>query len=70
VLGHRDRDRRQLGHLTPSRLGRIDTVRLSELVRARPAPLRPMLDDLVDPLRWKQPPIPAFMPMLPTPLPV
>jgi hypothetical protein len=28
-----------------------------------------MHDDLVDPLRWKQPPIPAFMPMLPTLLP-
>jgi len=68
VLSHRDRDRRQLGHLTPRRLGRIDTIRLGELMRTRPAPLRPMLDELVDPLRQKQPPIPALMPMLPTPL--
>jgi hypothetical protein len=69
VLGHHDRDRRQLGHLTPRRLGRIDTIRLGKLVRARPAPLRPMLDELVDPLGRKQPPIPALMPMLPTRLP-
>jgi hypothetical protein len=70
VLRHPDRDRRQLGHLTASRIGGIDTIRLGELVRTRPAPLRPMLDDLPDPLRWKQPPIPAFMALLPTPLQV
>ncbi len=68
MLGHPDRDRRQLGDLTPRRLGRIDTIRLGELVRARPAPLGPMLDDLVDLLGRKQPPIPALVPMLPAPL--
>jgi hypothetical protein len=68
MLGHRDRDRRQLGHLTPNRLGRIETIRPSELVRARPAPLGPMLDDPVDPPGWKQPPIPTLMPILTAPL--
>ena len=69
VLSHLDRDRRQLGQLTPSRLGRIDTIRLGELMRARPTPLRPMLDDLVDLLGWNQPPIAPFMPMLTTSVP-
>ena len=31
MLGHPDHDRRQLGDLTPGRLGRIDTIRLGEL---------------------------------------
>ena len=40
--------------------------RSSEQVRARPAALRPMLDDLVDLLERKQPPMPALMPRLAT----
>jgi len=68
MLGHPDRDRRQLGDLTPRRLGRIDAIRLDELVRARPAPLGPMLDDLVDLLGREQSAVPAFVALLPTPL--
>ena len=68
MLGHPDRDRRQLGDLTARRLGRIDTIRIGELVRTRPAPLRPMLDDLVDLLGREQPPVPAFVSVLPAPL--
>jgi hypothetical protein len=67
MLAHPDRDRRQLGDLTPSRLDGVEPVRLGELVRTRPAPLRPVLHDLVDPLQRKQPPIPALMPLLPAP---
>jgi hypothetical protein len=70
VLGHPDRDRWQLGDLTPRRLDCIDTLRLGELVRARTAPVRPVLDELVDPFGRKQPPIPALMPLLPATLPV
>ena len=68
MLGHPDRDRRQLGDLTPRRLGRIDTIRLDELVRTRPASVWPMLDDLVDLLGREQPAVPALVPLLPTPL--
>jgi len=68
MLAHPDRDRRQLGELTPGRLGRIDTIRLGELVRTRPAPLGPMLDDLVDLLGQEQPAVPAFVSVLPAPL--
>src|SRR5438128_11079335 len=68
MLGHPDRDRRQLGGLTPGRLGRIDTIRVGELVRTRPAPAGPMLDDLVDLPGRKQPPVPAFVSVLPAPL--
>ena len=68
MLGHRDRDRRQLGDLAPRRLSRIDTIRLSELACTRPAPLRPMLDDLVDPIERQQSTVPAFVSVLPTPI--
>ena len=68
MLGHPDRDRRQLGDLTPRRAGRIDTIRFGERMRTRPAPLRPMLDDLIDLLGREQTAIPAFMSVLPTPL--
>jgi len=68
MLGHPDRDRRQLGDLTPGRLGRIDTIRLGELVRTRPAPVGPMLDDVVDSLGREQSAVPAFMSVLAAPL--
>jgi hypothetical protein len=68
MLRHPDRDRRQLGDLTPRRLGRLDTIRLGELVRTRPAPVGPILDDLVDLLGREQSPVPAFVSVLPTPL--
>ncbi len=68
MLGHPDRDRRQLGDLTPGRLARIDTIRLGELVRTRPAPAGPMLDDLVDLLGRKQPAVLAFVSVPPAPL--
>ena len=48
MLGDPDRDRRQLRDLVPPRLRRVNALRLPEHVRARPAPLGPMLDDLVD----------------------
>jgi hypothetical protein len=69
MLGHSDCDRRQLGHLTPRRPGRIDALAFGERARARPAAVGPMLDDLVDPLGRKQPPVPALVPVLPAPLP-
>jgi hypothetical protein len=53
MLGHPDRDRRQLRDLTPRRLNPLDALPLDELVRTRPAPLGPVLDELVNPLRWK-----------------
>jgi hypothetical protein len=68
ILGHPNRGRRQLAHLTPPRLGRINTIGPGEHPRARPAPLRPMLDHLVDPLGRKQPPVATLVPVLPTPL--
>lgn len=68
VLGHAGRDRRQLRYLVPPRLGRVDALRLAEHVRARPVPLGPMLNDLVDPLGRKQPPVPTLMPRLTTTL--
>jgi hypothetical protein len=34
MLADADSDRRQLGHLAPSRVGRLDTVSLAELARA------------------------------------
>src|SRR6266540_699705 len=69
MLGHLDCDRRQLGHLTPRRLGRVDPVAFDERVRARPTAVGPMLDDLVDLLGRKQPPKPALVPVLPAALP-
>jgi hypothetical protein len=68
VLGHFDRDRRQLGDLTPGRLGRIDTIGLGELVPARPAPLGPVLAELVHLLEREQSAVPAFVSVLPAPL--
>lgn len=66
MLGHSHSDRRQLGHLTPSRFSRIDALGLVELVRARAAVVGPMLHELIDPIRRKQPPIAALMPALST----
>src|SRR5271154_6412894 len=68
VLGHPDRDRRQLRDLTPRRLDHVDALRLDELVLAQPAPLGPVLDELVNPPRGKQPPMLALMPLLPAAL--
>src|SRR6266545_7271692 len=68
MLGHPDRDRRQLSDLTPGRPGRIDTIRLGEPVRTRPAPVGPMLDELVDLLGREQSAVPAFVSVLPAPL--
>jgi hypothetical protein len=67
MLGHPDRDWRQLGDLTPGRLGRIDTIRPGEFVRARPAPVGPVLDDLVDLLGRQQSAVLAFVSVLPAP---
>jgi hypothetical protein len=67
MLGHPDRNRRQLRDLVAPRLGGINTIELLEHVRARPAPIRPMLDDLIDPVWRKQPPVLALVPGLPTP---
>ena len=69
MLGHSDRDRRQLRQLTPRRPGGIDVLAFAERARARPAAVRPMLDDLLDLLGRKQPPVPALMPLLPARLP-
>src|SRR6266542_3144615 len=66
MLGHDDRGRRQLCDLVPPRLRRVDQVRRAEYVRARPAPLGPMLDDLVDLLGRKQPSMPALVTRLTT----
>jgi hypothetical protein len=64
MLNHADRDRRQLRQLVPPRLYGIDQLRLGEDVRTGLAPLRPILDDLVDLLGREQPPVPALMPGL------
>ncbi len=69
MLGHSDRNRRQLRDLTPRRPSRIDALAFGERARARSAAVGPMLDDLVDPLGRKQPPLPALVPVLPAPLP-
>src|SRR3989442_15670887 len=69
MLGDSDSDRRQLGHLLPPRLRGVNALQLPEHVRARPAPLGPMLDDLVNLLGRKQPPVPALMPGLTAPPP-
>ncbi len=66
MLGHSDRDRRQLGDLTPRRLSRIDTIGLAELVRTRPTSLGPILNDLVDALGRESTAIPTLVPLLPT----
>src|SRR3954454_23744441 len=69
MLGHSDRDRRQLGQLTPPRLGSIGALALGERVRARSTAVGPMLNDRVNLLGWKQPPVVALVPVLPTSLP-
>ena len=68
MFAHPDRDRRQLGQLTPRRLLRVDEFARAELALTRSAAIGPMLDDLVDQLGRKQPPIAALMPGLPTAL--
>ena len=50
MFAHPDRDRRQLGQLTPRRLPSINEFALTELVRTGLATIRPVLDDLVDQL--------------------
>ena len=67
MLNHADRDRRQLRELVPPRLNGIDQLQIGENVRTGLATLRPMLDDLVDLLRRKQPPVLAFVPGLTAP---
>jgi hypothetical protein len=67
MLGHPHRDRRQLGDLVAPRFRNADPLCLTEDVRARAAALRPMLDDLVDPIGRKQPTVPALMPRLAAP---
>ena len=69
VLGHPDRDRRQFSDLMPPQLARVDQLRRVEHTRARPTPLRPMLDDLVDLVGSEQSPVPALMPLLAPTLP-
>ena len=68
MLGDADRDRRQLRDLVSPGLGCLNALRLAEHVRARAAALGPMLDDLVDLLGRKQPPLPALVPGLTTAL--
>ena len=68
MLAHTDSDRWQLGHLTPRWLGGIDALVLGEHTRARAAAVRPMLNELIHPLGRKQPPVPALMTRLSTPL--
>src|SRR5271155_805105 len=65
MLGHNHTGRRQLRHLVAGRLAGINTLRQLEHVRAGLAPLRPMLDNLVDLLRRQQPPMLTLMPRLP-----
>ena len=62
------RDRRQLGQLMPRRLRRVDAFPRAEHALTRPAAIGPMLDDLVDLLGRKQPPVPALVPGLPAAL--
>jgi hypothetical protein len=64
MLGHPDRGRRQLRDLVPRWLSNINTLPLAEEVRTRPATLGPMLDDPVDLVARKQPPVPALVPRL------
>src|SRR5919108_1124999 len=68
VLGHTHRDRRQLRDLLPPRLHRVNAASRVEHVRAHAAPLGPMLDALVDLRGRKQPPVPALVPGLASPL--
>src|SRR6266498_1899543 len=68
MLAQRDRGRRQLADLVPLHGGRVDPLVGGEDVRAGPAALRPVLDNLVHPLERKQRPVLAFMPGLAAPL--
>jgi hypothetical protein len=61
VLGHPHRERRQLSDLVPPRLRGVDQLLPVEHTRARAAPPRPMLDDLVHPLGRKQASAPPFV---------
>jgi hypothetical protein len=65
VLGHARRQHRQLLNLMARRRPDGDTIALAEHVPAR-APLRPMLDHVVDPPRRQQRPPMTLMPRLPT----
>src|SRR2546428_11376264 len=69
MLGDPDSDRRQLGDLVPPRFRGVNALQLAEHVRAPLAALWPMLDDLVDLLGRKQPPVLALMPGLAAPAP-
>src|SRR6266511_2956974 len=68
MLAQRDRGRRQLADLVPLHGGRVDPLVGGEDVRAGPAALRPVLNNLVHPLERKQRPVLAFMPGLAAPL--
>ena len=69
MLSDLNRDRRQLGGLVAPRLQGIDQLRRVEHVRARLAPLGPMIDELADLLGRKQPPVLALMTGLGAPPP-
>ena len=64
MLGHDDRDRRQLGDLMTRRLTSRDPFRLADHAAAA-APVGPMLDDLVDALERLEPAAVAGMTRLP-----
>ncbi len=66
MLGHGDRDQRQLRNLMALRRGRLDALALAEGTIAAAAPNGPVLDQLVELLERKQPPVPAFVPGLAT----
>lgn len=61
MLGHRDREPRQLGDLVALGRRRVDAPVLAEVVRAGSATLGPAVDDLVHPLERKQRPAPALV---------
>ena len=63
MLGHPDRDRRQLRNLVPPRLSSVNTLELLEGARAGLAPLGPMLDDLINLFGRKQTPVLALVPL-------
>jgi hypothetical protein len=67
MLGHPNRDRRQLRNLVAPRLKSVNTLELLEGVRAGLAPLGPMLNDLINLFGRKQTPVLALMPGLAAP---
>jgi hypothetical protein len=69
MLGHGQRDHRQLGNLVTLRRGCLDPLALAEGMSAADATRRPVLDHLVELLERKQPPVPAFVPGLAGPAP-